>query len=364
MTGREAIGDGWKYISILNYMDGMDFDENENDEKKLVSMILHYNDSYEDSNLKMFVNISRRSLKDKFDNHYTETIKSLLDKGYIEVNKNYSEGSFTKSYRIAEPYWNNERIFLESRKRQISPYKDRSITTNENERYVHQCLKQLEVTTDPETINVVTPIRRKLGIDSLQHITVGDVNFKKGKNSDRFFHNFLSMPKEYRECCTLDGSQLVTVDIKSAHPTFCYSFYKNIPNSAYEADKYKDILNNHDIYEFLTKDISRDDAKIEMVKFLSSEKTYTSTVSKSFQNEFPLLYGYIDNQEKLCLYLQNLEAKIVCSHLVTKCRDLNFPIITEHDGFRALPSQVDQMNGWLSDIIEYECGIIPVIKMS
>lgn len=370
MTGREANGDGWKYISIMNCMDGMDFDENENDEKKFVSMILHYNDSYEESNLKMYVNVPTRSLKNKFGNHYTETIKSLLGKGYIELNDKYSEGGFTMSYRIAEPYWNNERIVLESKKRQISPFKDRSITTNENERYVHQCLKQLEVTKDPNTINHVNPIRRKLGIDALQHITVGDVNFKKGKNSDRFYHYFLSMPKEYRPCCSYDGSELVTVDIKSAHPTFCYSFYKNIPHSAYEADKYKDILLNHDIYDFLREDInrdepiSRDEAKTEMVKFLSSEKTYTSSVSSSFQKEFPLLYGYIDNQEKLCLYLQNLEAKIVCHRLVSMCRESNYPIITEHDGFRALPFHVDQITGCLSDIISKECGITPVIKKS
>lgn len=356
--------DGWMYIEIFNYMVGMNFNDDEINQKKFISLILWHADSFNDSNLNMFVGISRKSLKDKFGNDYKTIINALIEKDYIEVNDRYLTKEFPKSYRISTRYRDNERIFVDSRKRQISNYKDQSIIKTENEQYLHDCLRQLIVSKDPNTIPQTKPIRRKLGIAALQHIVVGDVNFRKGEKTNRFFHNFLSMPKEYRECCTYGGEALVTVDIKSAHPTFCYSFYKNIPNSRDEAEKYADTIINHDIYDLLRGGMSREIAKKHLSKFLASERVLYSPVATNFCKEFPLLYSYIIKQDELCLSLQNLESEMVCNRLVTRCREFGYPIITEHDGFRALESHVDTIIEWLRVIIQDECGIYAVLKKS
>ena len=150
--------------------------------------------------------------------------------------------------------------------------------------------------------------------------------FKQGlfvvqdNKTGRIFSSFNMMKKELREFCTIEGTQLDSVDLTSSQPYFLSSILmKEHPNNK-EVKRFYELIINNDLYEWvidkLKLNITRKEAKVMFFSYLYKKNNGTNEVQQIMMKEFNEVYELIKikkRSEELWQTLQTVEADIFVS---------------------------------------------------
>ncbi len=139
----------------------------------------------------------------------------------------------------------------------------------------------------------------------------------------RIFTSFNMMKKELRECCSFEGKELSSLDLKSSQPYLLSSILLNENPHEPEVQKFYELVTKGDLYDWLSeiwgfKDIfsydeARDMSKKMFFNYLYKKNQGTNSAQMLFSTNYPVVYDLIKNRkrkEELWLSLQKLEASI------------------------------------------------------
>jgi len=286
----------------------------------------------------LFVNIHTDILRNYLREAYKEILVDMESRGLIEINGSYEVGSNSKSYRLGKDWRYGKVVENFYQQQRAVQHSGNVVIQNPVQQHIYDSLNQVTVETSPLELETKTPSRKARVVTSAQKFLAKEIDFKKGENSNRIYHSYLSCPKEGRKIFSLNGEPLVTLDIKNAHPFLCLSFYNEI-NNPVEMSEYINALKG-DIYQLIDGD--REEIKIQWCKFLSGgDFNHNNPVEDYVKKNFPSLYQFLLKQKDLALTLQNMEADIMISTVAKKCMLRSIPIITEHDGC-SVPEQYEE----------------------
>jgi hypothetical protein len=379
------------------------------EEQFVISTIIEHNYRWRKGDLGLHTDIHSDVWRHRLGNGYSKILKTLEDKGYIRICRVYLKTIHTFAYWIHSDFQRKQVTYIQSDRNKAKIIKDNSQLVNEvysikTMKFLESNLARLQPSDDLLSIED-TEIRKSIALRSAQNIQGGNMNLKKGKESNRLFHSFLECPSNFRRSFKVDGKyDLITIDIKSAHPFFCLKFYENnLPlkmplkmplnvvgegtGSTYvsihstftshnglpvfsksdEKQRYYSILRKG-IYEHFSKELnlSRDVVKLQFVKFLAG--SVDNSVSKLFKIIFPWLWSYIVERDgktiSFALELQNLEAKIMIGNASETLRLLRSFFIPEHDGGSTYEKYLKQVTKVIMEAVKNEIGYYPILKIT
>jgi len=159
------------------------------------------------------------------------------------------------------------------------------------------------------------------------------------EKTGRVFTNFSCMKKELRKFCTIDNEHLNSYDLKSAQPYLLISELIKQYNYQDLHELYN-IITNKDLYLYFIsksdKRLSRDESKIEFMRYLYKDNRGSVPFEIIIKKEFPNVYMIIrdfknklkKSNSNLALYLQRKESDIF---VMSMCNNISKGVLTVHD---------------------------------
>ncbi|MCB9064924.1 MAG: hypothetical protein H6551_07245 [Chitinophagales bacterium] len=177
-------------------------------------------DSYDDGYVPLMANITARFLGNnvKRQPHYYKTyIDTLIQCSLLDVKKSYQIGTNSIKGKSKE-----YKVLLSNENDKVIDQLEKKILLSNN--IVHNIDHQANIaklSIDEEKyvfINcLLSPSKRKQGINILDHISIGTYFVKEDQNG-RVHSIITRLPKELRCAFTIDDMQIYEVDIKSCQP--------------------------------------------------------------------------------------------------------------------------------------------------
>jgi hypothetical protein len=354
--------------------------------------------SHKDAELGQFVNISAELMRERFGTtnkligkkQYLNVpaIELLTSLGIIQFNPKYSNGAnaFCMSYRLTKSFCTTIHKTISygfrSNPKEVNKLLDKikkpvfalpvmdaiyenigRMTLMEN-----QYIKMVEEIGDNDSLQC----RMKY---AMQDFLNGSYRIKLGTNQNRVYHVLNTSPTEFRSCFSLNGEELVEVDIRACQPVLLLSLCKNWELPEVEIEDYKKVLSG-DFYSELSPETTRDEAKDAFLKFafyqyakhspeLVARRIEASPLARAFVSRFPSIAALIIKRSKklqtLSSYLQNFESEI-CIYTVgdTLAKNGIF-FVPIHDGYMCRKEEA----AYIADLIKAEIlkqlNFIPVV---
>jgi hypothetical protein len=317
----------------------------------------------------MYVNIGAKTFHARTKD-YRRYINMLVELGELDVNEAYSQGSFTKSYRIPEAALASGLTTFSAKKQRIRKLNDKTVATTKSIAHQQKCFQQLRVRD--EFISTGDEAKDAIAKRALANVYFGCANIRKGKKVQREFNTILEIPSEARRNIVhKDGLQLAEFDFKSCHPFLIIDWASGVEKECYAA-----LITdpNCDIYSYIASEMrvpgshrslnvgcepDRKAIKLDVIKFLNGGGNTVS--EKFFQKSFPELHATIVAGGKAnAAKLQNLEAAIM-EDLGNWCADNGVFYQQQHDGWLGRVDQSAAVSEKLKELVTAKIGVTPTI---
>jgi hypothetical protein len=273
---------------------------------------------------------------------YADYIDVLETDNIIKVNKSYKPGKHSRSYSINPELFNNieKDELLASSDVEVPIEYYNEIKKNRKRPKKYELQVQYDLLSSPD-----------FQIDLTQAYTFLIEMLDKGNNEKerinkffcysqmikdlynkrifvvedergRIYTNFTCIKRELRKFCSFKGQYFISLDLKSAQPYFLAATLMIDPEYKFKADviKFYNIVTGDDIYNYLIKasgktHLTRDNAKIELMRVFHGDNWRYSMFKPTFSTEFPTIYEYIKKikegqKNKLALELTKIETSI------------------------------------------------------
>lgn len=348
-----------------------------------------------------FTPISRKTLIDIFGKNYSGTvIKPLAEAGLIAVNHSYGVRDRSKSYRILSPFNRNLRKpliediklldklekLLRDRKAKRTRFKD---VTQKNLRRLRfdrgAALADFEKNKgDP----LFTPERQA---DCLYDIDLFSMSPRMilartvvSDTNGRQYSDFSRLSRNLRQYLTVDGKQLIIIDLQTSQPYFAKCLYDDLPQFSQviqEQTRYTvDVTGKKCLYEILhgrpfANKGSRDKYKLSVLTALYSDHKIARHIPawQNIANLYPILAAEIvrikqeNGNSHLPIRLQTLESDAIIKGVMIPFsnREAEFFILDLFDGVIVIDTAENRKR--VSEIIKEECrkivGIEPILTI-
>ncbi|RTY65547.1 hypothetical protein [Flavobacterium sp. LB2P53] len=365
-------------------------------------------------------------------NNLNEDIQFLIDNNFIRRNNFYTIGAKCKSYKISSEYLGktigikiqniniNKRIAkqIEKNKRmkvkslefaKSEYYKtfkvdidgaNKAILNKTIQEFKNLCLslefilseKQMRDIIDckKESLkNRMLIIIRKEGkeLHDILHrymiystrinaINDGFLFFKRNKTNGRLDSNLTSLPSFLRPFI-ISNEPLMNVDIKNSQPYFLYTLIQNKPEiDTEELSKYKDLVIDGTIYEFLVKkykiytgiERTRNQMKEMLFKVYYSKNSSFEKLKQFFGWQFPSIMAYINKTNSvehntLSIQLQTIESYSILDVIMPLLEEKGIRPFTIHDSFVCKESETKTIEEVFTKKLIELYGIAPSLHL-
>lgn len=305
-------------------------------------------------------NLSSVILKEKYGHIYNYYINFLLEKGIIQLIKNYSNGKNTRIYKLNENilndkvdnYVNCDKVLIKKYKNNVRLDKynfDKNIIDTEIKRKLIQDLFYVEIDrvksleflknncTDAITLN-----KNKYSVDCISNNHI----FFHFDSYGRMHTNFTILKSHIRKnYLTIDCEELVEFDIKNSQPLFLTKIIEEEGLDMVELTEYykfKEIVVSGNFWKHFIEETGLTDKKIikRVIYKVLFGRNLNTKYDKIFKKLFPSIYSFIKIYKKrmgdykiLSHKLQNLESNMIFNSIVKEIIESNpeIRLITIHD---------------------------------
>ena len=371
-----------------------------------------------------YVNLNRSSLSKVIGQHseVTRIIEALTTLKVIAVNKAYSSGNFSKSYRLSDTYQPDKAVMIDepysisaSKEAHFSQFR-KAVCVAETplEKWLLDNLKQLRLHDDIDAYADKRTYSKSGGLRYATNIIENirgfadettEPHFSRRNKTTRLFHDVINLHRDMRKPCEENNEQaflrykgrpLVEVDMVASQPFLMIALYGNDASSKRECDAYYSMWKNGDFYEALRAyddcaEFTRQEIKNAVVKgALNARNPNTQgkaakAVWRVIKDAFPLLAQaitdlktirdpetypvlelYDNGNEKthsqFALCLQSLEARIILDGACESLRKQSIFCYTIHDAIGCQSSNVGAVKRAIKDATFALVGFQPVLS--
>lgn len=342
-----------------------------------------------------YANVSSVHLDLLVGRNYAKIIDIFCQMGIFTRNDTYSQGKFTKSYRISPEHYNSEfysydleyAVGAKRRLKYIAKLKEKQ---SEKQDFIDDRSKQLKLEQYQININILNnKYEKPVNVNRIRRIN--DIMNNDELDNSKYFYNITDpktgriyttvsgMQREARECLLYNGEKMVELDIKNCQPMLLATFYnKKDADHIKEREKYLNVIKNDDLYEFVNRRLtipyrSRKTLKGKTYKhiFYGSLSSCSGEMWDIFEHHFPIL-AHIVSINKLNLGkngfacdMQRKEADVVIDGLlywVMKNRP-DWGLIPIHDGVIVQQSIAEECQKEFLRIFKEKTGLDAIIGL-
>lgn len=243
-----------------------------------------------------------------------EELNILSDVPYTN-GKFYTMGELTKQYRIHNSYILNPNLCMVILENDRA--KDKFICSIDIDYRFKNTIMNLDINMKDAVVAEIEHCRdTNLSSNNLRirlsrlFYTRMKRYIKKGTNVDRIYHSFTNVSKVSRRHLT---TKMYNIDIVNSQPLILVSY---LNKEGYNFDiNYKLDCENGTFYDnFISKDLTRDDVKVQLYKSIFFSFNKNMLVNKKFKELYPATWETLseinDSNVSLASRLQNLESEL------------------------------------------------------
>jgi len=292
--------------------------------------------TYIDTEIKIkdttLLNISSSKLIEYFSRDTYKEYMNLLEELLILSDVPYSDGKFytidklSKQYRVHNSYINNNNLCMVILENDRA--KDKFICNINIDQRFRTTIMNLDIDMKSAVISEIDYCRENNLTSNNLRIRLSRLFYtrmkryiKKGTNVDRIYHSFTNVSKVSRRHLT---TKMYNIDIVNSQPLMLIS-YLSKEGFDYD-DNYKIDCENGSFYDnFITKDISRDDVKVQLYKSIFFSFNKNLVINKKFKELYPITWKSLseikDSNISLASRLQNLESELFNNLIPKKSKE-------------------------------------------
>jgi hypothetical protein len=338
-----------------------------------------------------FVNISNKTFEELIkDCDYILKAKNfLLDKKVIDCDYKSMTNEKAFGYRINENYLSLPTVYFLQKNTLIKNIinkrnRDYSVLPTQYHTARNNFMKiKIDYTRANEYTNslylrdiqnedykIVTN-RYKYYFSSILKIQNGDLYFRQNRTNRRIDNNLTNLPTELRQFI-INDEVLYNLDCANSQP---FLFAAVLIENGIVDENYNREATNGTIYEYYANsynslyqtDISRNDAKLIIMKVLFSKNEIYKNEKDVFRLIFPNAYDFIYNRKMidyklLSNELQKLESSVIIDDMTQKLESLNINYYTIHDSIVVSEKNIEETMKIMLDTFLEKYNITPKIK--
>ncbi len=297
-----------------------------------------------------WVQIKGSMLKRLLGQGYAREARDMLeDLGVIECDHRYIPGEKSICYRLKPAYANLRQLKMKivdtrclKRVRQFNATQP-ELAVGFPYDAIRENLERFKFKSDVDVLIRRYQKRKRSHREMCRDFVNGQSSFfTKSPQSKRCFHALTSTPKDMRKLLTLDGEDVVEVDIPSAQPLLSATLY-NRRSKAHreEMARYLKFIEG-DFYTQIAKEAGGRLKIRKKIKVACYQQIFfnrapsTGQLWQAMKRLFPILSGLIDAQKqghrsRFAIYLQNAEANLVIHNVGIRLVKAKIPFGTVHD---------------------------------
>jgi hypothetical protein len=301
--------------------------------------------------------LNAKILRSRYGTYYNYYIDYLVENKIIYLKYNYSVGRNSKIYKINPDilngdnvlkYKNHDHFLLKKYKTSIMEKNSSYINKNVQEKIVND-LFYIDIDYDLaykflNTLKGKSYKRNLYVVEAIQNKHI----FYHFDDYGRIHTNFTVLKNLIRKnCLTIDGEQLIELDIKNSQPLFLTSIIEQysleeIDIDTDEYDRFKELTIDGNLYDYFIEELnlsSKKMAKMLIYKVLFG-KNFEDEQNKKFKKLFPTIHNFIVSYKKIsgdyktmAYILQRKESNLVFNMIIQEIIE-KYPYIklfTIHD---------------------------------
>lgn len=346
-----------------------------------------------------FSNIHNAVLAQFLRPHIIKRVREqLVEQQIVECDGVYLKGQKSFGYRISDRATESEVIPYQAvsatfRERLCQQPCDNVVTKTDVHRWLVKGVRRVEIDEAvARAIAVQLPQKSQLSAHtSIDWLVSRRVRFKPDKYG-RVHSVVTSMNRQLRRTLHFgDDQSLVEFDIRCSQPFLLYAMLSDDLRQAIDALEFLDLCRSGDLYEALTGNMTRDDAKEAFFHFLFAWPTDPSNgrmrpnedskkerarqcrnnIARTMAARFPSINGFIDKakrqhggHKRFSHQMQRLESGLVIDGVCGQLMQLfpTMPLLTIHDSLLVAESDAKEVLPIFRDVMERGLGVRPEIK--
>ena len=327
---------------------------------------------------------------------YSKSIQKLLGNNYREIlrllryhsviQRTYYTEKKCFDYRVnpAYLYWNELIIVPKTRVQNFKPNDKKAIRDLNRLTFDFSgILQEIEKSDNPNKINICNYVARFVDKRFYAH---------RNRTNYRLDTNLTTLPKNLLKFISLDGEPLLELDVRNSQFAFfsyllndiqdvvskfphisCYTF-PDIDNTKDDYNRFIQDSLNGILYDGIAADldISRIEAKKQMLQYFFSANQSHSTVKKHFKLKYPTIYKWIidfkriNESNQFSIMLQRMESSLFIDVIYAQLKKIlrkkeRLIVFTKHDAVIMKESDYDIVKSTVIKIFtdyNFKCTII------